>query len=195
MANRVPTPKRYESVFLRKHFPELSNMQIAQRLNISEKSVRRYNKQYTIKGHLRDDYSKCGRHKKLNSRGERGLTREFLQDPRLPLTTCVSNYNACLEKNDQLSYITAWSSLQRMILFAEYSGKNHYSILAILGLEKLFTLQIKIKLNLIGSNMHFLMRLRYSPILNLADYILEKDLKQIHPRTQSSQQRHMEAFQ
>ena len=63
MANRVPTPKRYESVFLRKHFPELSNMQIAQRLNISEKSVRRYNKQYTIKTHLRDDYSKCGRHK------------------------------------------------------------------------------------------------------------------------------------
>ena len=113
MANRVPTPKRYESVFLRKHFPELSNMQIAQRLNISEKSVRRYNKQYTIKGHLRDDYSKCGRHKKLNSRGERGLTREFLQDPRLPLTTCVSNYNARLEINDQISYMTAWRSLQR----------------------------------------------------------------------------------
>ena len=50
---------------------------------------------------------------KLNSRGERGLTREFLQDPRLPLTTCVSNYNARLEINDQISYMTAWRLLQR----------------------------------------------------------------------------------
>ena len=55
------------------------NIEISKLLDILDKSVTRYLKRFKKEGNLRDDYSICKRHRKIDERGERRLCREYIR--------------------------------------------------------------------------------------------------------------------
>ena len=96
---------------MKKHFSWMSNRQIGQQLQISEKYVRRYVAQYLSKGYLRNNYSRSGRSNKLDQREEKRFTCETLKHSMLPLTTCINKFNAYEKIDKHFSYATGWRLL------------------------------------------------------------------------------------